>query len=132
MVQTMRGEFVAECEEGEEEMDTMSLASSFAYAEMAARKVLTLFPCLRDVRLQRQWAGTYDMTPDHRPIIEAFDSPKGLLTAVGYSGHGFMLAPKVGEIIADLALTGHSDFDVSTFRVERFTDPNLRIETTVI
>lgn len=132
MVQTMRGEFVAECEEGEEEMDTMSQASSFAYSEMAARKVLALFPCLRDVRLQRQWAGTYDMSPDHRPILQAFDSPKGLLTAVGYSGHGFMLAPKVGQIIADLALTGRSDFDVSTFRLERFTDPNLRIETTVI
>ena len=113
-------------------MDTLSEASSFAFSEMAARKTLSLFPCLKHVRLQRQWAGTYDMSPDHRPILQAFDSPQGLLTAVGYSGHGFMLAPMVGKIIADLALDGHSDFDVSTFRVERFSDPNLRIETTVI
>ncbi len=132
MFQTLRGEFVAECHDGEAEEETMSWSSTFSYAELAARKVLDLFPCLRDVHVVRQWAGTYDMSPDHRPIFQSFDNPRGLHVAVGFSGHGFMLAPMIGKIMAELVLEGQSSFDISTFRLERFADPNLAIETTVI
>jgi sarcosine oxidase subunit beta len=130
--QTLRGEIVAENAEGEEEMDTRSWSSSLKFTEMGARKLLRLFPCLADVRIARQWAGSYDMSPDHRPILQAFSSPRGLALAAGYSGHGFMLGPMVGKIMAQLVLRGHSEFDVSTFRLERFAGTELSVETTVI
>jgi sarcosine oxidase subunit beta len=132
MYQTLRGEVVAEMSEGEEQMDTRSWSTSFSFLEMSARGMLTLMPCMRDVPVQRAWGGTYDMSPDHRPILQAFSSPRGLALAAGYSGHGFMLATMVGKIIAELVIHGRSTFDISTFQLERYTGPELRTETTVI
>lgn len=131
--QTMRGDIVAECsDKREENADTLAWDSTFSFLETCARKLLEVLPCLRDVPVQRQWAGTYDTSPDHRPILQAFSDPQGLLLCAGYSGHGFMLAPMVGKIMAELAIDGASTFDISTFSLERFTRPDLQVETLVI
>lgn len=133
MFQTLRGEFVAECGERKDERpDTMSWSSTFPFLETCARKLLELLPCMRDVRVARQWAGTYDTSPDHRPVLQAFSDPAGLLLASGFSGHGFMLAPMVGKIMAELAIDGQSRFDISSFDLARFSRPGLRSETMVI
>ncbi|MFB6299630.1 MAG: NAD(P)/FAD-dependent oxidoreductase [Halobacteriales archaeon] len=50
------------------------------------------------------WAGLYAMTPDHHPIIE--ESVPGLITATGFSGHGFMQSPATGLVVAELILDG--------------------------
>lgn len=64
------------------------------------------------------WAGLYDMTPDARPIIDRVRDD--LLVACGFSGHGFMLAPAVGEAIAELVVDGETRFDLEPFRLGRF------------
>ncbi|MDY6818217.1 MAG: FAD-dependent oxidoreductase [Halobacteriales archaeon] len=50
------------------------------------------------------WAGLYAMTPDHHPIIE--ESVPGLITATGFSGHGFMQSPATGIVVAELIHDG--------------------------
>jgi glycine/D-amino acid oxidase-like deaminating enzyme len=77
------------------------------------------FPPASGVGVARAWAGLYDMTPDAHPIIGWVDD--GVYAACGFSGHGFMQAPAVGAAVADELLTGSSSFDLTPYRLERFT-----------
>lgn len=60
--------------------------------------VVDLLPVLEYVPLPIIAPGYYDMTPDGRPIVDMLDD--GLWVAAGFSGHGFMVAPVVGAMIA--------------------------------
>jgi glycine/D-amino acid oxidase-like deaminating enzyme len=67
------------------------------------------------------WAGLYEMTPDHSPIIGEHPDISGFFLANGFSGHGLMMAPATGKAIADLIISGQSHtLDVSDFRFDRF------------
>ena len=64
------------------------------------------------------WAGLYDMTPDAHPIIGWVAD--GVYAACGFSGHGFMQSPAVGEAAAAELLGDEPPFDLSPYRLERF------------
>jgi glycine/D-amino acid oxidase-like deaminating enzyme len=67
------------------------------------------------------WAGLYEMTPDHNPIIGRHPDLEGLYLANGFSGHGLMMAPATGKAIAELITSGASrTIDVSDFAFDRF------------
>lgn len=68
------------------------------------------------------WAGTIDGTPDALPVIEALDSPSGLVVATGMSGHGFGIAPSVGKLVADLVTDVPTEHDLTPFRIRRFRE----------
>lgn len=70
--------------------------------------------------VQRAFCGLYETTPDWQPIMDSFGN--GLHAAVGFSGHGFKLAPVVGEALAARALGTASPFDLSLFRLARFAE----------
>ncbi len=73
------------------------------------------------------WAGLYAMTPDHHPIIEEHE---GLVTAAGFSGHGFMQAPATGQVVAELVADGQaSTVDVSGLDADRFDRGEALAET---
>lgn len=78
------------------------------------------------------WAGLYEMTPDHNAIIGEARSPSRFLYATGFSGHGFLQGPAVGEIIRDLVLERDPFVDVGPFSVERFGSADLRPELNVV
>ncbi len=78
-------------------------------------------PALEEVRLLEGWAGLYEMTPDHNPLIGAHPDVNGLFVAAGFSGHGLMMAPAVGHAVSELVLTGRStSIDIDSFDVTRF------------
>jgi sarcosine oxidase, subunit beta len=85
------------------------------------------------VNPKRAWAGLYEMTPDHHPILgEAPDVP-GFFLANGFSGHGVMHAPATGKIISDLILTGKCDLiDPSLLSLSRFAEGRMIQETAVL
>jgi glycine/D-amino acid oxidase-like deaminating enzyme len=67
------------------------------------------------------WAGLYEMTPDHNPIIGKHPDADGFFLANGFSGHGLMMAPATGKAIAELITIGTSrTIDVSDFAFDRF------------
>ena len=66
----------------------------------SARPATRGIPRLADFELVRGFAGPYDITPDWNPIIGPCPGIDGLYLAVGWSGHGFKLAPAVGEVVA--------------------------------
>ena len=76
-----------------------------------------LLPQLEHVSYPLLVRGVYDVTPDHQPILGAVDD--GLFVAAGFSGHGFMIAPAVGRIVAD-AVQGRHDPVLDVLSVERF------------
>ena len=63
------------------------------------RRLHALLPVLEFVTLPIVATGAYDMTPDGQPIIDAL--AEGLWVAAGFSGHGFMVAPSTGRLVAD-------------------------------
>jgi len=67
------------------------------------------------------WAGLYEMTPDHNPIIGKHPDADGFLLANGFSGHGLMMAPATGKAVAEIIMLGTSrTIDISDFAFERF------------
>ncbi|MYD70402.1 MAG: FAD-binding oxidoreductase [Acidobacteria bacterium] len=78
-------------------------------------------PALGAVELIEGWAGLYEMTPDHNPLIGAHPAIAGFYLANGFSGHGLMMAPAVGAAMAELLTTGASTrIDIAPFDPTRF------------
>src|SRR5439155_1113681 len=75
---------------------------------------------LADARYRRGWAGAFDITPDWMPILD--ESPiRGFWIATGMSGHGFKLAPAVGEMMAALITGAAPPVNSAPFAFGRFT-----------
>lgn len=62
----------------------------------------------------------YTLTPDRHFVIDRHPRFPQVAVACGFSGHGFKFAPTVGEILADLALTGRTEHPIDLFRTGRF------------
>lgn len=88
-------------------------------------------PALADVAIQTSWWGNYDMSPDHNAMIGAAPID-GLHYATGFSGHGFMQSPAVGEHVAQVIMGGDTTLDLSSLSADRFADGRHREETFVI
>ena len=85
------------------------------------------------VNPKRAWAGLYEMTPDHHPILGAVPEVPGFYLANGFSGHGVMHAPATGKILSDLILSGNTDLiDVSLLDLARFAEGRTIHETAVL
>ena len=76
------------------------------------------YPPASGARIERAWAGLYDMTPDVHPIVGRIGPET--FAACGFSGHGFMQSPAVGRALAEEILDGGTDYDLSPFRLDRF------------
>ena len=86
-----------------------------------------------EVNPKRAWAGLYEMTPDHHPVIGEVKSLPGMFLANGFSGHGVMHSPATGRIVADLITAGHSELvETEMLGVERFAEGRLLHETAVL
>ncbi|PXX38420.1 MULTISPECIES: FAD-binding oxidoreductase [Burkholderia] len=84
------------------------------------RDACALLPALRDALLIRTWSGVEGCTPDHNPIVGASRTTPNLLHAFGFSGGGFLLAPGVGDVLADLVTIGETATPLDAFSIGRF------------
>jgi sarcosine oxidase subunit beta len=89
-------------------------------------------PKLLDVGLTSGWAGLYEVTPDHNALIGEADGISRFLYATGFSGHGFLQGPAVGEIIRDLYLGREPYVDISPMDARRFQANTHRAEWNVV
>jgi sarcosine oxidase subunit beta len=88
-------------------------------------------PTLAGQRLVGGWAGLYENTPDHNAMIGKADVP-GVFYATGFSGHGFLQGPAVGEIVRDLYLDREPFMDPTPFSADRFATDRLLREVHII
>ena len=89
-------------------------------------------PSLVDVGIAGGWAGLYEVTPDHHALIGEARSPSRFLYATGFSGHGFLQGPAVGEIIRDLVVGRAPFVDVGPLDAGRFAVDAVRPETNYV
>lgn len=85
-------------------------------------------PRLLDVGLTTGWAGLYEVTPDHNALIGEAAGVSRFLYATGFSGHGFLQGPAVGEVVRDLYLGRSPVIDVSSLDTARFAANDQRPE----
>jgi len=89
-----------------------------------------LLPQLVFVPLPALVEGMYDVTPDHQAILgRVRDS---VWVAAGFSGHGFMLAPAVGRIVAESVLDGRDDPALGVLDRARFAAGRLVPEPQIV
>lgn len=96
---------------------------------------LARFPLLERAGLAEKlcWAGSYEITPDHMPILGRHPDLPGYVDASGFSGHGVMHAPATGLLIAEEILDGRAHtIDIDDLRITRFRDRELSGEKNVI
>ncbi|MBI4609303.1 MAG: FAD-binding oxidoreductase [Candidatus Rokubacteria bacterium] len=102
-------------------MDPELLGSEVGFEEAlgALERTTRAWPRLGDGQYQHGYAGAFDITPDWMPILD--ESPvAGFYIAAGMSGHGFKLAPAVGELMAELIAEGRTTVNRAPFRLDRF------------
>lgn len=110
--QSMRGEIVGGITVPDDSHG-IQLGSRLLFLEKIAAELVALMPRLAGVKVVRQWAGPYDVSPDGYPILGTPDSVPGFYLACGFVGHGFMMAPVMANLYADLLCGGprHPIFD---------------------
>ncbi|MDQ3157108.1 MAG: FAD-binding oxidoreductase [Actinomycetota bacterium] len=89
-------------------------------------------PEFTDIGIASGWAGLYEMTPDHNALIGEAPDVSRFLYATGFSGHGFLMAPAVGEIVRDLYLGEKPSLDVSALDARRFGGSEVRPELNIV
>ena len=117
--QTLRGEVVAGVTAGDEPVG-MEHRSSFAFLTRTAAGLMRKAPRLGHLRVIRQWAGVYDLTPDRLPVVGPVASRPGFVQMNGYSGRGFALAPLVAELLAAWLVSGRRPDELAPFDPDRF------------
>jgi sarcosine oxidase subunit beta len=89
-------------------------------------------PRVAGIGIRGGWAGLYEVSPDHNAIIGESRESTRFIYATGFSGHGFLQAPAVGEIIRDLYLERTSFVDVAPLGLDRFEEAELRPEFNIV
>lgn len=89
-------------------------------------------PALESAQISNAWSGLYETTPDHKAVIGPPAAVQGLMLANGFSGHGFMHAPGVGQLVSEWIVDGRPSLDLSPLRLERFAERAAMAEANVI
>jgi sarcosine oxidase subunit beta len=87
---------------------------------IAARRAAHIIPRLRDASLIRAFTGFTTWTPDLLSIIGSTGHPEGFHIATAFCGRGFAIGPAVGELMAELILTGRTSLPIDAYRLDRF------------
>jgi sarcosine oxidase subunit beta len=118
-----------------EETPGFKLDFDHGFIEKVLTRGVQRLPCLEEAEVNpsRAWAGLYEMTPDHHPVLGPVKEVPGFFLANGFSGHGVMHSPATGRILTDLILRGQSDLmDTDLLGFDRFASEWLLHEAVVI
>lgn len=129
--QTPHGSFIMGRGDADEPRDLIK-TSSWRFMEDMAKSCCTLLPLLKNLSVVRQWAGLYCMTPDCHPIYGAVKEVEGFYLACGFSGHGFMLGPATGLLMAETILGEPTTIAIDNLDKDRFTRGEMILEPSVV
>ena len=110
----------------------LDAATDPAWLEKVLHVAERRLPSLLDMGIAGGWKGYYEITPDHNALVGESSEMARFLYATGFSGHGFLQGPAVGEIVRDLVLGRDPFVDVAPLSVDRFTSAVPRPEHNVI
>jgi len=111
----------------------LPLKNTLIWTKNWIKSITKVIPSLKYVRILRIWSGYYNVTPDHSHILGRDPEwPEGLFVNTGYSGHGFMMAPLAGKLLAEYIVTEKIPELMKPFLPTRFKEGKLVHETIVI
>ncbi|MFO7155248.1 MAG: FAD-dependent oxidoreductase [Pseudomonadota bacterium] len=129
--QSMRGEIVGGMGDPKEP-PRFETGSTLRFLARYARAIVRCIPRMADVKVIRQWAGCYDVTPDNNPILGETPRLPNFLQLNGFVGHGFMMAPAVTELMAIWMTGGPKDEIFDRFTLDRYERGELVREDFII
>ena len=103
-----------------EDPDTLTDDVDTAHVERIGNLITNRMPAFADAQYTAGWTGPYDITPDWNPIVGAVPGFEVLYVAVGFSGHGFKLAPTIGEALAQTVLGQEPRLPIVDYAMDRF------------
>jgi len=118
-----------------DEPSSHNLAIDWDWLDTVLESGLARFPMLERAGLAEKlcWAGSYEITPDHMPILGRHPALPNYVDASGFSGHGIMHSPATGLLIAEEILDGRAHtIDIDELRITRFQGGELLHEQNVI
>ena len=119
--QSLRGEIVGGIALPDPRERQVRLGSRLRFLRAMAAALIEVMPRLGDVKVVRQWAGPYDMSPDGDPIVGEAPGVPGFFLCCGFVGHGFMMAPVVARYYARHLLGRETHPLFRTWSAARFT-----------
>ncbi|MGS0973649.1 MAG: NAD(P)/FAD-dependent oxidoreductase [Candidatus Izemoplasmataceae bacterium] len=96
------------------------IKSTHQFLDEMAQTAVDILPPLGDLRVIRQWGGSYNCSPDRQPILGDTEQLEGYYLACGFSGHGFMFAPMTGLLLSEVILNEETTIDLAEFHINRF------------
>jgi sarcosine oxidase subunit beta len=82
--------------------------ASSNFLPLVLKRMIELYPRLRNLKVRRTWRGLYPMTPDGLPVVGYPREATNFLQAVGMCGQGFMMGPGLGKILSETFVAGAS------------------------
>lgn len=129
--QSPEGSFIMGRGDDNEPRD-LRVTSSWQFIEEMAKTIDLILPPISQLRVIRQWAGLYNMTPDKQPIYDKAENVEGFYMALGFSGHGFMFGPITGIVMSEMILKEKPTIDVRMLNLNRFKTGRLLLEPSVV
>lgn len=86
--------------------------STSVFLPQVAKRMVTLFPKLANLKVRRTWRGQYPMTPDGFPIVGETKEFKNFINAIGMCGQGYMLGPGLGELLTRIVTCQLTENDI--------------------
>ena len=109
------------------------IGSTHSFLDEMSKTVTELLPPIGELRVVRQWGGSYNLSPDRQPIISGTDQLEGYYMACGFSGHGFMFAPMTGLLLSEIILKQPMSIDITDLHIDRFKNSDhSEYETSVV
>jgi sarcosine oxidase subunit beta len=115
-----------------DETPTFDMTVQWDFLPQVIDVAVARLPLLQHASIAHAWAGLYEMTPDHNPIIGPVPGVDGFFTIAGFSGHGFQHSPAAGRILADLVAGRDPCLDVTPFALERFASGHVSGERYIV
>ncbi len=103
-----------------EDPDTLTDHVDMAHVERIGGLIARRMPAFAQAEFTAGWTGPYDITPDWNPLVGQVPEVEGLYVATGFSGHGFKLAPTIGEGLAQTILGQPARVPIDMYEVNRF------------
>lgn len=123
--QSTRGELVTgiTLPDAEDGSDTaLTLHSSLRFLGHISRTLVQLMPIVAAMKVLRQWTGPYDVSPDGDAIVGPSPGHPRVIQVCGFTGHGFMMAPAVGRLLAHWLADGAPHPMLTRWDPSRFVD----------
>ena len=112
--------------EEEAEVDSYNQGVDMSGVADVMQRLIRRMPQMADSYFRGGWSGLFTITPDWHPILDRVPDIEGLYCTVGFSGHGFKLAPAIGQGIAELVVDGRASIvDLTPLRYSRFAEGDL-------